>query len=68
MKARTVRDRQIGRCQSLLRDIERSDSKFCRDGLLSLVDAAFSDLGLPIPAFAGLRPLQLPLMTEGGAA
>lgn len=68
MKARTVRDRQIGRCQALLRDIERSDSKFCRDGLISLASAAFTDLGLPMPAITGLRPLQLPLVPEGGAA
>lgn len=68
MKARAIRDRQIGRCQSLLRDIERSDSKFCRDGLISLSKVAFDDLGLPFPALTGLRPLQMPLTTEGGAA
>lgn len=68
MKARIVRDRQIGRVQSLLRDIERSDSKFCRDGLILLATAAFCDLGLAIPALTGLRPLQMPLTTEGGAA
>lgn len=68
MKARTVRDRQIGRCQSLLRDIERSDSKFCRDGLIALAGSAFADLGLAMPALSGLRPLQLPLVPEGVAA
>lgn len=66
MKARIVRDRQIGRCQSLLRDIERSDSKFCRDGLIALAGAAFVDLGVPMPPLSGLRLLQLPLVTEGG--
>ena len=68
MKARTVRDRQIGRCQVLMRDIERSDSKFCRDGLIALAGVAFGDLGLAMPALAGLRPLQMPLPQEGGAA
>lgn len=68
MKARTVRDRQIGRCQVLMRDIERSDSKFCRDGLIALAGVAFGDLGLPMPALSGLRPLQMPLAQEGGAA
>jgi prophage antirepressor-like protein len=61
-------ERQIGRCQTLIRDIERSKSKFCRDGLLALAGLAFADVGLPMPDLKGLHPLQLPLVPEGGAA
>lgn len=68
MKARTMSERQRRGAQSLLRDIERTNSKFCRDGLLTLAGAAFADLGLPMPALTGLRPLQMPLPQEGGAA
>jgi hypothetical protein len=55
------RERQIGRCQALLRDIELSNIKFCRDGLISLAGAAFADVGLTLPDLKGLRPLQMPL-------
>lgn len=68
VKKQVPRDRQIGRCQALLRDIERSESKFCRDGLIQLADVAFADLGLGLPDMKGLRPLQMPLVPEGGAA
>ena len=68
MKARTMSERQRRGAQSLLRDIERTNSKFCRDGLLTLAGAAFADLGLPMPALTGLRPLQMPFPQEGGAA
>jgi prophage antirepressor-like protein len=68
VKRQVPRDRQIGRCQALMRDIERSDSKFCRDGLISLAEAAFADLGLELPDLKGLRLLQMSLVPEGGAA
>jgi prophage antirepressor-like protein len=61
VKHQSQRERQIGRCQALLRDIERSNSKFCRDGLISLAGAAFADVGLTLPDLKGLRPLQMPL-------
>ncbi len=68
VKRQVPRDRQIGRCQALMRDIERSESKFCRDGLIALAGAAFADLGLDLPEMKGLRPLQMPLIPQGGAA
>jgi prophage antirepressor-like protein len=68
VKKQVPRDRQIGRCQALMRDIERSDSKFCRDGLIALAGLAFADLGLDLPDIKGLRPLQMPITSEGGAA
>jgi prophage antirepressor-like protein len=60
-KHQTQRERQLGRCQALIRDIERSNSKFCRDGLIDLAGMAFADVGLTLPDLKGLRPLQMPL-------
>jgi prophage antirepressor-like protein len=68
VKRQVPRDRQIGRCQALMRDIERSESKVCRDGLIVLVGTAFADLGLDLPDMNGLRPLQMPLLPQGGAS
>lgn len=67
VKRMVPRDRQISSAQRLLACIERSESKFVRDGYLQLAELAFADLGLQLPNRAGLRPLQMPL-TEGGAA
>lgn len=61
IKRQAPLERQLGRCQSLIRDIERSNSKFCRDGLIDLAGVAFADVGLTLPDLKGLRPLQMPL-------
>lgn len=68
IKKQVPRDRQIGRCQALIRDIERSESKPCRDAIIALAGVAFSDLGIDLPSMTGLRALQMPLVGEGGAA
>jgi prophage antirepressor-like protein len=67
VKRMVPRDRQIGSAQRLLSCIERSQSKFARDGYLQLAELAFTDLGLTLPEKSGLKPLQMDLV-EGGAA
>lgn len=68
VKKQVPRDRQIGRCQALIRDIERSESKPCRDALIALAGVAFTDLGIALPSMVGLRALQMPLVGEGSPA
>lgn len=67
VKRMVPRDRQINSAERLLARIERSESKFARDGYLQLVELAFADLGLSMPDKKTLRPLQMEL-PEGGAA
>lgn len=67
VKRMVPRDRQINSAERLLSRIERSESKFARDGYLQLAELAFTDLGLTLPDKQTLRPLQMAL-PEGGAA
>lgn len=67
VKRMVPRDRQISAAERLLARIERSESKFARDGYLQLAELAFADLGLSMPDKQILRPLQMDL-TEGSAA
>ena len=61
-------DRQKRLCRALMLDIAKCDDKFSRDGLIEIATVAFSDAGLNFPDTKLLRPLQMPIGGEGGAA
>lgn len=61
-------DRQKRFCRTLMVDISKCEDPFGRDGLVQLAEVAFPEIGLKAPSRALLRPLQMPIGWEGGAA
>ena len=62
------RDRQLRVCSFLMTQVGRSADTFVRDGQIVLAKAAYAEANLPMPDIALLKPLQIPLGLEGGAA
>jgi prophage antirepressor-like protein len=61
-------DRKKRFCRTLMVDISKCEDPFGRDGLVQLAESAFPEIGLTAPSRALLRPLQMPIGWEGGAA
>ena len=61
-------DRGIGRVESLAMKIERAQDPFVREMLIGAAGLALEAVGLPMPSVKLLRPLQMTLPLEGGAA